>query len=98
MDIDRQRIAAVRTLEGLGYSYEQARALDEWQPPATAATPLALLAEADALHAAFMRRADQLAGCTEVSGEEAEIKAIVDLIEAYEARRWQEGKKPGGKG
>jgi hypothetical protein len=35
-DIDRQRVAAVRTLQALGYLYRDG----EWLPPATAATPL----------------------------------------------------------
>jgi hypothetical protein len=47
-----------------------------------------LTAEADAMHGALMRRADALAGCTEGSDEEAELDAIVDLIEAYE-KRWK---------
>jgi hypothetical protein len=95
MDIDKQRIAAVRTLEALGYGYHG----DQWVPP-TAATPspLPMTAEADALHGAMMRRADALAGCTEGAADAAELKAIVDLIEAYEAKRWPEGKEPGGKG
>jgi hypothetical protein len=59
MDVDRQRIAAVRALEGLGYVYRGG----EWLAPAGAAvTPLSLMAKADAMHGALMRRADALAG------------------------------------
>ena len=92
MNIDRQRITAVQALETLGYKHEDG----EWLPPA--APPLPLTAEADAMHGALMRRADALAGCTEGSDDEAELKAIVDLIEAYKAKRWPLGKEPGGKG
>ena len=95
MDIDRQRIAAVRVLETLGYGYHGA----EWVPPT--APPLPLTDVADAMHGTLMARADALAGCTEDSPEEAELKAVVDLIDAYEARRWPLGKDPavpGGKG
>ena len=96
MDIDRQRVAAVQTLEALGFKYQAG----EWLLPATAATPLSWLANADDLRGALMRRADALAGCTG-SAEETELKAIVDAIEAYEARRWPLGRDPsvpGGKG
>ena len=46
----------------------------------------------------MMRRAVVLMGCTEGSEGEAELIAIVGLIEAYEAKRWPLGKIPGGKG
>ena len=101
VDIDRKRIAAVRALEALEYAYNGG----EWFAPAgasgAATTPLSLLAKADAMHGALMRRADALTGCTEGSDEEAELEAIIGLIEAYEAKRWPLGKDPnvpGGKG
>jgi hypothetical protein len=95
MGIDRKRIAAVRILEAMGYEYRNG----EWLP-VSAATPssVPLTFEADAMHGALMRRADALMDCTEGSDEEAELKAIVGLIEAYEAKRWPLGKEPGGKG
>jgi hypothetical protein len=81
-DIDRKRIAAVRALEALGYTYRDR----EWlAPAAVSATPLSLMAKADAMHGPPMQRADALAGCTKGSDEEIELKAIVDAIEAYEA-------------
>jgi hypothetical protein len=98
MDLDRKRIAAVRALEALGYSYRN----NEWaSPDGVGAVPLHLTFEADAMHGALMRRADALASCTEGSEEEAELEKIIDLIEAYEVKRWPLGKDPtvpGGKG
>jgi hypothetical protein len=91
----------VRTLEAIGYSYSS----EEWQPPGAIAgavgTPLPFTAEADAMHGMLMLRADSLASRTESSEEETELQAIVDLLEAYEAKRWPLGKDPtvpGGKG
>ena len=43
-------------------------------------------------------RADQIEGFTEGSPEEAKFKAIAAALEAYEAKRWPDGKAPGGKG
>ena len=98
MDLDRKRVAAVRALEALGYIFQGG----EWLPPAAVAgAPFPFTFEADAMHGALMRRADALASCTEGSEEEAELEKIVDLIEAYEAKRWPLGRDPsvpGGKG
>jgi hypothetical protein len=88
MDLDRQRIAAVGLLETMGYRYQSGK----WEPSASA--PLPLTWEADAMHGALMRRADALSGCTEGSPEDAELRAIVDLIEGYEAKRWPLGRDP----
>lgn len=54
--------------------------------------------ESDAMRGVLMSRADALQGCVEGSPEEAELKRIVDAIEAYETRHWPEGKEPGSKG
>ena len=76
---------------GLGYSF----VVGEWKAPNDAAP--SLVPSADAMHGALMRRADALAGCTEGTDEEAELKAIVDAIEAaLTAREGPSGS--GGKG
>ena len=96
MELDKQRITAVQTLESLGYTYRYG----EWLPTVLA-PPLPLTAEADAMHGMLMRRADALDGCSKGSDEEGELGTIVDFLEAYEARRWPLGKDPavlGGNG
>jgi hypothetical protein len=57
-----------------------------------------LSAVTDRMHALLVARADELMGCTENSPEEAELAALTDVIEAYEAQRWPLGKVPRGKG
>ena len=96
--IAKQRITAVVKLEELGYRYSNA---DGWSAPGLAdgtSAGLISTAESDAMHAVLMRRADALEGCTEGSPEESELETIVNAIEAYEAKRWPEGKELGGKG
>jgi hypothetical protein len=54
--------------------------------------------ESDAMHVLLTRRADALVGCTEGSPEEEELRTLADVIHAYEAKRWPNGKAAGGKG
>lgn len=89
-DIDRQRVTGVLVLEKLGYRFDGR----EWQAPAEPPH----WPEADALHGLLMDRVEALAGCIEDSEEEDELKAIADVLDAYEARRWPRGKIEGGKG
>jgi hypothetical protein len=93
-NIDKQRIAAVRKLEQLGYTFD-----GEWMHPANdAAVAMLVTAVADGMHAVLVQRADVLEGCPKGSVEEAELESIVDAIEAYETVRWPTGKFDGGKG
>jgi len=94
-NIDKQRVAAVRKLEQLGYRFDGG----EWVAPTPATvTNQSILTEADCLLSALVLRADALDGCLEGSVKEAELAVITDAIEAYEAKRRPEGKVPGGKG
>ena len=86
-------IDAVRMLQALGYTYRGSEWLLTGGAASAATTPLSLLAKADAMHGALMRRADELAGCTVGSNGETELEAIINLIEAYEAERWPLGKE-----
>ena len=92
--IDRQRIGAVGTLEALGFTFDGF----QWHAPASVASSLSARDDADAMHALLVLRADKLAGCTEGSQEELELKMIAETVSAYEAKRWPDGKVPGGKG
>jgi hypothetical protein len=98
INIDKQRVAAVRKLEALGYSYQGGEWMPVSAPPAAAGPRSLMTAESDAMHGALVRRADALEGCPKGSAEEAELETITDAIEAYEAIRWPLGKEPGGKG
>ena len=95
--IDKQRIAAVATLEALGYKFSK---VDGWMPPSNVDDTPAFhrSAEADAMHTLLMARADALEGCADGSPEEAELKGIADALVAYEAKRCPDGKEDGGKG
>jgi hypothetical protein len=93
-NIDKQRLAAVQKLEQLGYTFA-----GEWMHPANDRSVAVLVpAVTDPMHALLVQRADELENCAKGSVEEAELEGIVDVIEAYEAVRWPEGKAPGGKG
>jgi len=85
-NLDKQIMAAERDLDAFGHG--------GWMSPAAAP----LRSPADKMHALLVERADALIGCTEGSPEEAELAALTDAIEAYEAVRWPDGKEPGGKG
>jgi hypothetical protein len=85
---------AVRTLEALGFSYKNGH----WLAADSNSKPLSFTVEADAMHAALIRRTATLAVCLEGSEEQAELSAIEVVIEAYETKRWPDGEKAGGKG
>ena len=86
--IDKQRIAAVRKLEAMGYVFHE----HDWTGPTIQST-----FESDAMHAVLVLRADAIEGFTQGSEEEREFAMIAEALEAYEAVRWPDGKIPGGK-
>jgi hypothetical protein len=91
-NIDKQRIAAVRKLEQLGYTF----AAGDWIHPTYETAPA--LEISDALHALLVKRADDLEGCAEGSDEGRELATIANAIEAYEVVRWPLGRTQVGKG
>ena len=93
--VDKQRVAAVAALEALGFTFTLA---EGWARPAGAAESGVPAAEADAMHALLVLRADKLAGCTDGSDEATELGLINNAVNGYEAKRWPDGKQPGGKG
>jgi hypothetical protein len=101
MSIDKQRIAAVAALEALDFSYTPDRG---WLPPinsgrgAFGGTQPDFTAEADAMHALLVIRADALMAAPGASDGATELQLISDAVEAYEIKRWPRGKIPGGKG
>jgi hypothetical protein len=84
--IDKQRISAVSKLEGLGYTF----AGGEWTDPANDTVGPTRVA-ADALYALIIKRADDLAGCTEGTEEKRELAVITEAIEAYVGVRRPDG-------
>ena len=93
-EIDRQRIAAVSALEALGYEFRRGR----WNPPLHAGGGARSWPEADQMHALLIARADALIGCPDGSADQDELVAIGEALEAYESRRWPQGRADDGKG
>ena len=96
-EIDRQRIAAVSTLEALGYEFRSGR----WNPPLGplgAGGGSGSRPEADQLHALLIARADALIGCPDGSADQDELVAIGEALEAYEGRRSPTGRAGGRRG
>jgi hypothetical protein len=87
--VDKQRVAAVQTLEAMGYRFDGT----QWLGPG-----YAFSTEADLMHGLLIDRAEALAGGAEGSPECDELAAIADVLEAYEAQRWPDGRVDGGKG
>ena len=86
MSIDRQRIAAVKLLEALGYRFDAI----EWKaPPGVAAAPT-VLCEADALLGLLILRADKLEGCME--GARMDGRTFIQLVEKSLAEVYAEEK------
>ena len=63
------------------------------KPALASATPTVSTAIVPAKFCQMMRRV-----CLAIARAEAELERLVDLIEAYEAKRWPSGKVADGKG
>jgi hypothetical protein len=90
--IDRQRIAAVKAMESLGYAFDGT----DWNAPASGGAAARLQDEADAMHALLVLRADKLEEGIEGDHDEAELKMIAEVVGDYEAKRWPDGGVPRG--
>jgi len=82
-EIDRQGISAVKKLHELGLAWHGGT----WRTVGGGD----LIAEADAMHAMLVRRADDLEGCSNGSPEQAVLASIVYAIEAYEEKTLADG-------
>ena len=91
---DKQRIAAIETLQALGYSDHFASR--SAAPAGTVACTCRTVS--DPMHGALMRHANALARYTEGPPEHVELTVFTDAIDAYEAKRRPRGKATGGNG
>jgi hypothetical protein len=46
----------------------------------------------------LVERADEIGGCPDDSPEDAELKSIIAALEAYETKRWPDGRISQGRG
>lgn len=83
--IDKQRYAAVRLLQALGYRWDRTA----WRAPAEVApaTMPALVAAADAMHDELTGQIGELPIDTEHGPEEETLRRLAGLTHAYEAAR-----------
>jgi hypothetical protein len=87
-NIDRQRIDAVRIVERLGYGLE-------WMPPTgTPAAASPAFAEADAMHALLVLRADKLGGCTEGSARSIASRQARSAARSSSRALWTSFRQP----
>jgi hypothetical protein len=86
--IDKERIAAVRKLQAMGYAFDGG----DWQPLENMQGPkLVTWTEADALYAKLVQLADTLDYCAEGSLQEVVRYALTKAINGYQSVRWPQG-------